>query len=72
MNLPILTSNVQAAAIKTSFLVEVKWPGKTASFRWPTMKQAKKCASDFKGANVTIRTVRGYMSFEGWVCVDGK
>lgn len=53
---------------KTSYLVEVSshtndWH---ASFRWPTRRQANRCAKDFPSCKATIREVRGYMTFEGW------
>lgn len=53
---------------KTSYLVEVasRTTAWRTSFRWPTRRQANRCAKDFPHANVTVREVRGTMSFEGW------
>ena len=67
---------------KTSYLVEVSshtndWH---ASFRWPTRRQANRCAKDFAplpgqtaatAPKVTITPQQGRMTFEGWKPVQG-
>lgn len=67
---------------KTSHLVEVYFPttGKRAAFRWPTRRQANRCAKDFAplpgqtadtAPKVTLTESLGRMTFEGWVPVQG-
>lgn len=71
-----------AQTAKTSHLVEVYFPttGKRASFRWPTSRQANRCAKDFAplpgqtadtAPRVTITEVLGRMTAAGWVRVQG-
>ena len=61
-----------APQIKTSYLVEVKFSnGQQAAYRWPTLRRAKACARDFYTAQVSIRPVRGFMTFEGWQAAQG-
>ena len=71
-----------AKATTTSYLVEVLFPttGKRASFRWPTSRQANRCAKDFAplpgqtadtAPRVTITEVLGRMTAAGWVRVQG-
>lgn len=71
-----------AQTAKTSHLVEVYFPttGKRASFRWPTSRQANRCAKDFAplpgqtaatAPKVTITVQQGRMTFEGWQTVQG-
>ncbi len=59
--------------IKTSYLTEVYFPntGKRHTFRWPTLRRANRCAKDFPSGQTSVRAVRGYMTFEGWVQVQG-
>ena len=70
------------AAAKTSYLVEVLFPttGKRVAFRWPTRRQANRCAKDFAplpgqtaatAPKVTVTEVQGRMTFEGWKPVQG-
>lgn len=70
------------AATKTSYLVEVLFPttGKRAAFRWPTKRQANRCAKDFAALpgqteatapQVTITAQQGRMTFDGWRAVQG-
>ena len=70
------------AAAQTSYLVEVLFPatGKRAAFRWPTRRQANRCAKDFAAKpgqtaatapQVTITAQQGRMTFEGWRAVQG-
>lgn len=70
------------ATTKTSYLVEVLFPttGKRAAFRWPTRRQANRCAKDFAALpgqtaatapQVTITAQQGRMTFEGWAQVQG-
>ena len=70
------------AAAQTSYLVEVLFPttGKRAAFRWPTRRQANRCAKDFAAKpgqtaatapQVTITAQQGRMTFEGWRTVQG-
>lgn len=74
-------AQAQAAQAKTSHLVEVYFPttGKRATFRWPTRRQASRCAKDFAplpgqtaatAPQVTITPVLGRMTNAGWVRVD--
>lgn len=76
------TTATTAAATKTSYLVDVVFPttGKSATFRWPTRRQATRCAKDFTplpgqtaatAPKVTITEVQGRMTFEGWAQVQG-
>ena len=71
-----------AKATTTSYLVEVLFPttGKRSAFRWPTIRQANRCAKDFAplpgqtaatAPKVTITEVLGRMTFEGWAQVQG-
>jgi len=61
-----------APQVKTSYLVEIKFTnGQQAAYRWPTPRRANACARDFSTAQVSIRPVRGYMTHEGWVQVQG-
>ena len=64
-------------ATTTSYLVEVLFPttGKRSAFRWPTIRQANRCAKDFAAKpgqtaatapQVTITAQQGRMTFEGW------
>lgn len=70
------------AAAQTSYLVEVLFPttGKRATFRWPTRRQANRCAKDFAALpgqtaatapQVTITAQQGRMTFDGWRAVQG-
>ena len=70
------------AAAQTSYLVEVLFPttGKRSAFRWPTIRQANRCAKDFAALpgqtaatapQVTITPQQGRMTFEGWQTVQG-
>ena len=70
------------AKATTSYLVEVLFPttGKRSAFRWPTRRQATRCAKDFAplpgqtaatAPKVTITEVLGRMTFEGWAQVQG-
>ena len=69
-------------ATTTSYLVEVLFPttGKRSAFRWPTSRQANRCAKDFAALpgqtattapKVTITAQQGRMTFEGWKTVQG-
>ena len=77
-----MQTTAPAAQAKTSYLVEVHFPttGKRATFRWPTRRQATRCAKDFAplpgqtaatAPKVTITEVLGRMTFEGWAQVQG-
>ena len=70
------------AAAQTSYLVEVLFPatGKRAAFRWPTRRQANRCAKDFAAKpgqtaatapQVTITAQQGRMTFDGWRAAQG-
>ena len=70
------------AKATTSYLVEVLFPttGKRSAFRWPTSRQASRCAKDFAALpgqtaatapQVTITAQQGRMTFEGWRTVQG-
>ena len=78
-----MQTTAPAAQAKTSYLVEVHFPttGKRAAFRWPTRRQANRCAKDFApkpgqtaatAPKVTLTEVLGRMTFEGWVKVQPK
>ena len=75
-------ANITTAAAQTSYLVEVLFPapGKRSAFRWPTSRQASRCAKDFAALpgqtaatapQVTITPQQGRMTFEGWRTVQG-
>jgi len=77
-----MQTTAPAAQAKTSYLVEVYFPatGKRATFRWPTPRQANRCAKDFAplpgqtaatAPQVTLTEVQGRMTFEGWKQVQG-
>ena len=77
-----MQTTAPAAQAKTSYLVEVHFPttGKHAAFRWPTRRQANRCAKDFAALpgqtaatapQVTITAQQGRMTFEGWQAVQG-
>ena len=77
-----MQTTAPATQAKTSYLVEVHFPttGKRATFRWPTRRQATRCAKDFAplpgqtpatAPKVTITEVIGRMTFEGWAQVQG-
>lgn len=71
-----------AKATTTSYLVVVLFPttGKRVAFRWPTKRQANRCAKDFAALpgqttdtapQVTIIPQQGRMTFDGWRAVQG-
>ena len=77
-----MQTTAPATQAKTSYLVEVHFPntGKRATFRWPTRRQATRCAKDFArlpgqtaatAPKVTITEVLGRMTFEGWAQLQG-
>ena len=77
-----MQTTAPATQAKTSYLVEVHFPttDKSATFRWPTRRQANRCAKDFAplpgqtaatAPKVTITPQQGRMTFEGWKPVQG-
>ena len=77
-----MQTTAPATQAKTSYLVEAHFPttDKSATFRWPTRRQATRCAKDFAplpgqtaatAPKVTITEVIGRMTFEGWAQVQG-
>ena len=70
---PAAQQATQPAPCK-SYLVQVHFAntGKRCTYRWPTRSRATACAKDFPSAKVTITEVWGYMTFEGWVQVQGQ
>ena len=77
-----MQTTAPATQAKTSYLVEVHFPttDKSATFRWPTRRQATRCAKDFAALpgqtaatapQVTITPQQGRMTFEGWRTVQG-
>ncbi len=77
-----MQTTTPATQPKTSYLVEVHFPisGQRTTFRWPTRRQANRCAKDFAplpgqtaatAPKVTITPQQGRMTFEGWRTVQG-
>ena len=77
-----MQTTTPATQPKTSYLVEAHFPisGQRATFRWPTRRQANRCAKDFAplpgqtaatAPKVTITPQQGRMTFEGWKPVQG-
>ena len=77
-----MQTTAPATQPKTSYLVEVHFPisGQRTTFRWPTRRQANRCAKDFAAKpgqtaatapQVTITAQQGRMTFEGWRAVQG-